>query len=261
MINKLIPLTTGEIFIEGMNIREIKSIELRRRIGYVIQNVGLMPHWTIEQNLLTAFTLSDQKEKDRNFLHSKAEELIEFVNLPVEFLDKYPNELSGGQKQRIGVARALAARPSFILMDEPFGALDTLTRTDLQDELLKIKKTTNSTFIMVTHDIDEAFKLADRIILMDKGNIVQFDTPGNLVAHPENDFVKDFLKSKIVGSSISRLIVELPKIGYRAKRLDALELMSKRQSSVALTENGMFSALINYASLSRFRSDEEMTSL
>ena len=190
MINRMIEPTEGQITINGKNIGDMNPVELRRSIGYVIQQIGLMPNMTIRENIvLVPKLLKWSKEKK----DARAKELIKLVDLPEDYLDRYPAELSGGQQQRIGVVRALAADQDVILMDEPFGALDPITRDTLQDLVKTLQQKLGKTFIFVTHDMDEAIKLADRICIMSKGKIVQFDTPDNILRHPANDFVVDFI--------------------------------------------------------------------
>ncbi len=191
MINHLVKATEGKITVDGNNIDEMDEVELRRNIGYVIQNVGLFPHMTIAENVSLVPYLKKVSKEDRE---KRARELLEFVGMPAEkFYDRYPEELSGGQQQRIGVARALASDPDIILMDEPFGALDPITRSILQDEFLQIRDELDKTIIFVTHDIDEALKLADKIVIMKDGKIVQYDTPENIIKNPLHGFVEEFL--------------------------------------------------------------------
>lgn len=190
MINRMIEATKGQITINGKDVRKMNPVELRRKIGYVIQQIGLMPHMTIRENIVLVPKLLkwSQEKKER-----KAKELIKLVDLPEEFLDRYPSQLSGGQQQRIGVVRALAAEQDVILMDEPFGALDPITRDTLQDLVKELQQKLGKTFVFVTHDMDEAIKLADKICIMSEGQVIQFDTPDNILRHPANDFVRDFI--------------------------------------------------------------------
>ncbi|MGJ5681965.1 betaine/proline/choline family ABC transporter ATP-binding protein [Staphylococcus equorum] len=190
MINRMIEATEGQITINGKDVRKMNPVELRRKIGYVIQQIGLMPHMTIRENIVLVPKLLkwSQEKKER-----KAKELIKLVDLPEEFLDRYPSQLSGGQQQRIGVVRALAAEQDVILMDEPFGALDPITRDTLQDLVKELQQKLGKTFVFVTHDMDEAIKLADKICIMSEGQVIQFDTPDNILRHPANDFVRDFI--------------------------------------------------------------------
>ncbi|CZQ89582.1 MAG: betaine/proline/choline family ABC transporter ATP-binding protein [Trichococcus flocculiformis] len=190
MINRMIEPTSGEILINGKNSKDMNAVELRRQIGYVIQQIGLMPHMTIFDNIvMVPKLLKWPVEKQRKI----AEELIQKVDLPLDFLERYPSELSGGQQQRIGVIRALAADQDIILMDEPFGALDPITRDSLQETLKELQRELGKTVIFVTHDMDEALKLADRIVIMQDGKVVQFDTPDNILMDPANAFVENFI--------------------------------------------------------------------
>lgn len=194
MINKLITPTSGEIYIDNVPISKINTIELRRGIGYVIQNTGLFPHMTISENISLIPTLKNVSSKEE--IEAKTVDLLNLVGLPPEdYLNKYPNELSGGQQQRVGVARAFAADADVILMDEPFSALDPITRNSLQEELFSLQQELKKTIIFVTHDMEEAVKLADKICIMNHGEIAQFDTPENILKNPANDFVRDFIGS------------------------------------------------------------------
>ncbi|WP_100012124.1 betaine/proline/choline family ABC transporter ATP-binding protein [Lentibacillus sediminis] len=190
MVNRLISVTEGSILINGKKIQEQDPVELRRSIGYVIQQIGLMPHMTIKENIVLVGTLLNWSKEKKN---ERARELLKLVNLPEDYLDKYPHELSGGQQQRIGVLRALAANPPLILMDEPFGALDPITRDSLQEEFKKLQKELGKTIVFVTHDMDEALKLADRVVIMRDGEVVQADTPEEILRNPANEFVEEFL--------------------------------------------------------------------
>nr|UWI51039.1 ABC transporter ATP-binding protein [Clostridioides difficile] len=192
LINKLIKPTSGEIYINGKPISKENEIELRRKIGYVIQNTGLFPHLTIKENIELIPRL--KKEKSVEEIETRTLQLLEMVGLNSdEFLNKYPSELSGGQQQRIGVARAIATDAEIILMDEPFSALDPITRTSLQEQLFSLQDELKKTIIFVTHDMDEALKIADKICIMKDGRIAQYDTPENILRNPANDFVKDFI--------------------------------------------------------------------
>ncbi|MFL8711897.1 ABC transporter ATP-binding protein [Clostridioides sp. GD02377] len=192
LINKLIKPTSGEIYINGKPISQENEIELRRKIGYVIQNTGLFPHLTIKENIELIPRL--KKEKSIEEIEQRTLQLLEMVGLDSdEFLNKYPSELSGGQQQRIGVARSIATDAEIILMDEPFSALDPITRTSLQEQLFSLQDELKKTIIFVTHDMDEALKIADKICIMKDGRIAQYDTPENILRKPANDFVKDFI--------------------------------------------------------------------
>ena len=193
MINRLYDPHEGSIEFFGEDISNKDPVEFRRKIGYVIQQVGLFPHMTIAGNIATVpKILKWPKEK----IDARVDELLKLVGLePSEFKGRYPAQLSGGQQQRVGLARALAVNPDVMLLDEPFGAIDAINRINLQDELLKIYTASKKTYLFVTHDINEAFKLGSRVLIMDKGKIQQFDTPKNIVASPENDFVRSLINS------------------------------------------------------------------
>jgi osmoprotectant transport system ATP-binding protein len=194
MVNRLIEPTSGKILIQDKDISNIDPVELRRGIGYVIQQIGLLPHMTIGKNIALVPRIKGCKEKDYS---KRIDELLDLVGLdPKIFRNRYPSELSGGQQQRIGVIRALAAEPPIVLMDEPFSALDPISREQLQDELVRIQKEIHKTIVFVTHDMDEALKIADRIAIMHDGKIVQLDTPEAILNQPVNDFVKDFIGEK-----------------------------------------------------------------
>ena len=194
LINKLIEPTSGEIYIDGKPISKEDPIKLRRNIGYVIQSIGLFPHLTIRENIELIPKL--KKEKSEEEIEAKTLELMKMVGLdPKEFLDKYPSELSGGQQQRIGLVRAIATDAKIILMDEPFSALDPITRTQLQEWLYSLQEELKKTIIFVTHDMDESLKLADKICIMKDGKLQQYDTVENLLRNPANEFVKNFIGS------------------------------------------------------------------
>lgn len=193
MINRLIDPSEGRILIEGKDISAEDPIQLRRQIGYVIQEIGLLPHMTIADNIaLVPRLLKWPREKQKK----RVEELLEMVGLDAAvFTNKYPRQLSGGQRQRIGVARALAVDPPIMLMDEPFGALDPITREQMQDEFIRLQEQVKKTIVFVTHDMDEALKFADRVAIMEHGKIVQCDTPETILRRPANEFVRDFVGS------------------------------------------------------------------
>lgn len=199
MINRLIKPSGGQILISGEDIATKDVIKLRRNIGYVIQQTGLFPHMTIKENIEIiprVEKIQEEKIKKRTY------ELMEIVGLnSEEYLDRYPTELSGGQQQRVGVARAFATDPEIILMDEPFSALDPITRLQLQDELIDLQAKLKKTIVFVTHDMDEAIKIADRICIMNKGEIIQYDTPENILKNPCNDFVNEFIGKNRIWSS------------------------------------------------------------
>ncbi len=189
MINRLIQPSSGIIEVDGRNILDVDKIKLRRSIGYVFQGVGLFPHMTIEENIAIVLRL---EKKSREYQRTRAHELLSFVNLePNTFAQRYPDELSGGQQQRVGVARALANDPAYLLMDEPFGALDPITRDELQAEMLALMKNLKKTLIFVTHDIFEALRLGDRIAILHHGVLQQLGNKDDLLNNPANQLVKD----------------------------------------------------------------------
>jgi len=205
MINRMLEPTAGEIFIGGKNVKDFKPEVLRRQIGYVIQNIGLFPHMNVAQNIGVVPRLL---RWDKKKINRRVNFLLELVELaPEQYKDKFPHMLSGGEAQRIGVARALAADPPILLMDEPFGAVDPLNREILQIEFLKIQKKLKKTVIFVTHDLDEAIRLGDFIIILKRGQLVQFDTPENILSHPKNSFVRNFVGTDRALKRLSRFSV------------------------------------------------------
>ena len=191
MINRLVKISSGKIYIDGKDIMDQDPIELRRNMGYVIQQTGLFPHMTVRENIEVIPRL---QKKDPEEIDKRTEKLMKMVGLDSDqYLDRYPTQLSGGQLQRVGVARAFATDPDIILMDEPFSALDPITRSQLQDELLFLQSKLKKTIVFVTHDMDEAVKIADRICIINGGRIVQYDTPEEIMKHPANEYVADFV--------------------------------------------------------------------
>lgn len=206
MINRLYEQTEGSIIIDGKDTREIPVNELRRKIGYVIQQSGLFPHMTVEKNIAV---IPEMLGWDKKKIEQRTDELLELVHLePKVYRNRYPRQLSGGQQQRIGLARALAADPPIMLMDEPFGAIDAITRSKLQDELIHIQKKLHKTILFVTHDVDEALRLADKIVIMKDGDVIQYDTSLNIIAHPKNDFVRDLIGGDDIIRQISLISVK-----------------------------------------------------
>ena len=192
LMNGLLMPDTGDVLIEGKNLKEADIIALRRSIGYVIQNRGLFPHMTVEKNITYVPVISGKKNKKEN--RELALRLLDMVGLERDMLSRYPAQLSGGQQQRVGIARALAANPHILLMDEPFGALDEITRQTMQDVIKKLQQDLKLTIVFITHDIREAMKLGDRVMVMDEGRVVQQDTPEAIQQNPANDFVKELIK-------------------------------------------------------------------
>lgn len=189
MINGLQIPDSGKVLVEGQDVAKADLIALRRRIGYVIQNKGLFPHMTVEENITYVPVISGKKDKQEN--RKLALRLLQTVGLAQEMADRYPAELSGGQQQRVGIARALAADAKILLMDEPFGALDEITKRAMQDEMLFLQKKLHMTIVFITHDIREAMKLGDRVLVMEKGRIAQIGTPQEIREYPADDFVRE----------------------------------------------------------------------
>lgn len=242
MINRMNELTEGEILIDGINIKDINPVSLRRKIGYVIQQIGLFPHMSVYDNIVLVPRLLKWDERKNREI---AEDLIKKVDLPLSYLDKFPGELSGGQQQRIGVIRALAANQDIILMDEPFGALDPITRDSLQKLVKKLQKEMGKTIVFVSHDMDEALTLADKIVIMNKGTVVQFDTPENILKNPKNDYVRDLLgeeklnEAKTSLNSVETIMIKDPvSISKDNTTYDALVLMrQKRVDNMFITDS------------------------
>lgn len=242
MINRMNELTEGEILIDGINIKDINPVSLRRKIGYVIQQIGLFPHMSVYDNIVLVPRLLKWDERKNREI---AEDLIKKVALPLSYLDKFPGELSGGQQQRIGVIRALAANQDIILMDEPFGALDPITRDSLQKLVKKLQKEMGKTIVFVSHDMDEALTLADKIVIMNKGTVVQFDTPENILKNPKNDYVRDLLgeeklnEAKTSLNSVETIMIKDPvSISKDKTTYDALVLMrQKRVDNMFITDS------------------------
>ncbi|MBM7570494.1 betaine/proline/choline family ABC transporter ATP-binding protein [Aquibacillus albus] len=233
MLNKLIDFTNGNIFINDKDISTIDAIDLRRTIGYVIQHIGLFPHMTIYNNVAAVPKLL---KWDKERIDKRVNELLNMVGLdPETYANRFPSELSGGQQQRIGVIRALAAEPSIILMDEPFSALDPISREQLQDELLRLQKEINKTIVFVTHDMDEALKIADQIILMKDGVVEQKGSPEEILRSPASDFVKDFIGQDRLQQGNAIPVVdevmskEFVSIEEKQSVTDAIDLMKDKQ--------------------------------
>lgn len=245
MINRMIEPTSGKITLDGEDLSQKDPVHLRRGIGYVIQQIGLLPHLTIRDNIVLVPKLLKWPDEKRQEI---AKNLIELVDLPEEFLDRYPGELSGGQQQRIGVVRALAADQDIILMDEPFGALDPITRDSLQDLVKDLQQRLGKTIIFVTHDMDEAIKLADRIVIMREGKVVQFDTPENILREPADKFVEEFigedrlLQARPNVTTVEQIMLKTPVSISPAKSLnEAIKLMrDKRVDTLLVVDDAGF---------------------
>ena len=251
LINKLITPTSGEIFIDDKPLSKENTINLRRKIGYVIQNTGLFPHLTIKENIELIPRL--KKEKSIKDIEKTTIDLLNMVGLnPETYLNKYPSELSGGQQQRIGVARAFATDAEIILMDEPFSALDPITRTSLQEELFSLQEELKKTIIFVTHDMDEALKIADKICIMKDGKVAQYDTPENILRNPANDFVRDFIGSDRVWNNpefikAKDIMIKDP-VAVKGKRtiLQGIEIMrsSKVDSLLVVDKDNLLKGIV-----------------
>ncbi|WP_415652114.1 betaine/proline/choline family ABC transporter ATP-binding protein [Schleiferilactobacillus perolens] len=237
MINRMNEPSSGTIKINGEDVTKMDPVKLRRRIGYVIQNIGLLPHLTIKDNILMVPKMLkwDQKRMDE-----RAVEMIKMAELPEDYLDRYPSELSGGQQQRVGVVRALAADQELILMDEPFGALDPITRDALQDLVKDLQERLGKTFVFVTHDMDEALKLSTRIVVMSHGEEVQVDTPENILRHPANKFVADLIgedrliQAKPTITTVGQIARPAVSIVQTATLREALTLMHRTRVDTLL---------------------------
>ncbi|MCA0173438.1 ABC transporter ATP-binding protein [Bacillus sp. RAR_GA_16] len=239
MINRLIEPSGGQIYIDGKPISDQDPVELRRSIGYVIQQIGLLPHMTIAENIALIPKL---KKWDKSKIDKRVDEMLNLVGLdPSVFRSRYPLELSGGQQQRVGVIRALAAEPPIILMDEPFSALDPISREQLQDELVKLQKEIQKTIVFVTHDMDEAMKIADRIAIMKDGEILQLDTPDRLLRHPKNEFVRNFIGDERMAkgqapTAVDLMIQKVATVKESRGLAEAFRLMkSERVDSLVVT--------------------------
>ncbi|CCY77491.1 glycine betaine/L-proline ABC transporter ATPase subunit [Brachyspira sp. CAG:700] len=246
MINRLIKPTSGKIYINGENIYDKDPITLRRNMGYVIQQNGLFPHMTIKDNIEIIPKLEKKKLEE---IYKRTIELMNMVDLnPDEYLNRYPSELSGGEQQRIGVARAFANDTDIVLMDEPFSALDPITRADLQNELLNLQSKLNKTIVFVTHDMDEALKLSNKICLMKDGEIIQFDEPEKILKEPENEYVESF-----VGKN---------RIWDNPEYIRAQDIMTNINNNFGIT--GFFTLIANkgkYKKIPKIKYDENITSI
>ncbi|MGX7205904.1 betaine/proline/choline family ABC transporter ATP-binding protein [Enterococcus pingfangensis] len=267
MINRMIDPTKGTITINGEDIQKKNPVELRRQIGYVIQNIGLMPHMTIRENITLVQRLLKVSKEEQN---KTAEKMIDLVELPREMLDRYPHELSGGQQQRIGVVRALAADQDVILMDEPFGALDPITRDSLQDLVKDLQERLGKTIVFVTHDMDEALKLANRIAIMDDGKVIQYDTPENILQQPANEFVEELLgedrllqakpDTTTVGEIMSKMAVSItPEKSLQS----AIRLMREKRVDTLLVvdEEAVLKGFVDVETIDRERRHGKATSI
>ncbi|MFE4133131.1 betaine/proline/choline family ABC transporter ATP-binding protein [Peribacillus sp. YIM B13482] len=266
MINRLIEPSEGKILINGENIMDKDPVELRRQIGYVIQQIGLFPHMTILENITLVPKLlkwNDQKKKEC------ALELLQLVDMGPEYLERYPYELSGGQQQRIGVLRALASNPPLILMDEPFGALDPITRDALQEEFKNLQRTLDKTIVFVTHDMDEAIKLADRIVILKAGEVVQVGTPDEILRYPANEFVEEFIgKDRLLQTRpnvelVEQIMSRNPISITEEKSLtDAITIMREKRvdSLLVVDEQNVLKGFVDVETISEYRKKAKLIS-
>lgn len=266
MINRLIEPSEGKILINGENIMDKDPVDLRRQIGYVIQQIGLFPHMTILENITLVPKLlkwNEQKKKER------ALELLQLVDMGPEYLERYPYELSGGQQQRIGVLRALASNPPLILMDEPFGALDPITRDALQEEFKNLQRTLDKTIVFVTHDMDEAIKLADRIVILKAGEIVQVGTPDEILRNPANEFVEEFIgKDRLLQTRpnvelVEQIMSRNPISITEEKSLtDAITIMREKRvdSLLVVDEQNVLKGFVDVETISEYRKKAKLIS-
>jgi osmoprotectant transport system ATP-binding protein len=261
MVNRLIEPTSGHIFVNGQDISKIKPEQLRQSIGYTIQSVGLFPHMTVAANIAV---VPELLHWEKNRVANRIEELLSLVGLSLaEYAPKYPSQLSGGEAQRVGVARALAADPPILLMDEPFGAVDPLTRERLQAQFVRIQQELKKTIILVTHDLDEAIRLADRIAIMESGKLVQYDTPEAILSKPANKFVHDFVGTDRALKRLSRIAIgsfikDCPSVTITASIKEAEEAIGNRRSVWAVGEDGQLTGWIDRASLPEATSVKEV---
>jgi osmoprotectant transport system ATP-binding protein len=250
MVNRLVELDEGDVLLDDRSVRTLDETQLRRSVGYVIQQVGLFPHMTVGDNVAVVPRLL-QWPKAR--IAGRVDELLQLMGLePAEFRDRYPSQLSGGQRQRVGIARALAGDPGVLLMDEPFGALDPITRTRLQGEFLRLQDAVRKTVLFVTHDIDEAVRVGDRIaILREGGQLVQYDTPNAILSHPADDFVAQLVGAdrglkllalhrvdEVELEPVSRAGEDDPRVDASATLRDALSLMLTEAATHCVVTNG-----------------------
>jgi osmoprotectant transport system ATP-binding protein len=262
MINRLIEPSAGAIFLGDENILNVDATMLRRQIGYVIQQIGLFPHMTVSQNIAI---VPELLKWPQDKIKARVDELLALVDLPPdEYRDRYPSQMSGGQRQRVGVARALAGNPGVILMDEPFGAIDAITRTGLQDELIHLQHRLKKTIVFVTHDVEEALRLADKIVIMREGRIVQYDSPFNILSHPADQFVRDLVGADDIVRQLSLIRVETameplpanfetdgqPSIKYDANLRQALSLLlSSHTPELVVMDEQMPTGLLTLQSI------------
>ena len=262
MINRLIKPTSGKIYINGEDISTKDMIQLRRNMGYVIQQTGLFPHMTVKENIQI---ISKVEKRDPEQIGKKTLEMMDMVGLDYSFLDRYPTELSGGQQQRIGVARAFATDPDIILMDEPFSALDPITRIGLQDELIELQEKLKKTIVFVTHDMDEAIKIADLICIMKDGEILQYDTPENILKNPSNEFVSQFVGKNRIWTSqeyikAEDIMIESPVTCSKSMTLlRCMERMRSRKVDSLMVTDGKSRKLLGIVKAKQIQQERDRT--
>ncbi len=265
MINRLIEPSSGQILIEGGDIKKQNPVELRRNIGYVIQQIGLMPHMTIGDNIGLVPKL---KKWPREKYEKRADELLDMVGMePSIYRKRYPSELSGGQQQRIGVIRALAGDPQIILMDEPFSALDPISREQLQEELLKLQEEIQKTIIFVTHNMDEALKISNRIAIMKEGSAIQVDTPDRILRHPANSFVREFIGKERLAADLGEpkaadlMQKRIVTVGPRRGLAEALRVTKREKVDRLFVSNkeGELLGVVALGNLTGHYQDEDKT--
>lgn len=254
-INRLIQPDSGSIHVNGKDISTVDPVNLRRQIGYVIQQIGLFPNMTVAQNIAVVPKRLGTPKKD---IDNRVRELLAMVDMSYEdYAHKYPSELSGGQQQRIGVLRALAAAPPIVLMDEPFGALDPMTRSSLQEEIIRLHRKLHTTFVFVTHDMDEALKLADKIIFMENGRIVQMDSPENMLENPANDTIRSFMGKRTSSPdgpelTAADVMKKSPVSVYRNRGIkECTDLMARRgiDSLIVKNDDDTYAGVISIATI------------
>lgn len=265
MINRLIPLSDGTLFINEKKISEFNIHKLRWNIGYVLQQIALFPHMTIAENIAV---VPEMRKWSSSKIKNRVDELLSMVGLdPATYRNRKPSELSGGQQQRIGVIRALAADPEIILMDEPFSALDPITREKLQDDLLALQRQIQKTIVFVTHDMNEAMKLGDRLCLLKDGKVVQVDTPDHILQNPANDFVQSFIgtQSSVENRSVKNIVARFPAKAEASQSISAsisihetLALLTEFES-LSVEENGQLIGHVNRQTVIQYLAEEEQS--
>lgn len=264
MINRLIEPSSGVILLNDQDVLKQDKVEVRRSIGYVIQQIGLFPHMTIAENIALVPRLSNRKA---GIDIAKTDRMLRMVGLdPDTYRDRYPSELSGGQQQRIGVARALMSDPPIILMDEPFSALDPITREQLQDELIRLNEDVHKTIVFVTHDMDEALKIADEIVIMQAGKVIQQGSPEQILRHPANSFVREFLGEKRLAPHLSLVVDDVMlkqpvKIDPRKGLAEAIQVMQNRKVTgiIVIDKNDNYLGVVDTTDIHARYSEESLS--